>query len=112
MGKQTLRKPAQKLKDCIEKTCKVELESSNSELYENNKKDICLFHAMLEKLKEIIKRSTFYIERIQILTQSPFTTERKIKAFGALNHLVMWSRAYRKGNSRRVHHKQGQSNVT
>jgi len=90
MGKQKLLKPAQKLNDCIEKTYKVELQSSASELYEN-KEDICLFRTMLEELKEIIKRSTCYIELIHILTHSP--SERKIHESGALIHLVMKSRA-------------------
>jgi len=53
----------------------------------------CLFHAMLEERQEIIKRSTFYIERVLILTHPPFTTERKIKEIGASNHLVKKSRA-------------------
>jgi len=52
MGKQKFLKPAHKLKDCIEKTHEVELQSSNSELYENSKEDICLIHAMLEELKK------------------------------------------------------------
>jgi len=76
MGKQLL-KPAQKSKECIEKTYKVELQSSDSGLYENNKEDICLFCAMLDELKEIIKRSSFYIELIQILTQSLFRKKNK-----------------------------------
>jgi len=46
---------------------------------------------MLDELKEIIKRSSFYIELTQILTQSP-PSERKIKEVGASNHLVMKSR--------------------
>jgi len=52
-----------------------------------------LFHSLLEERQEIIKRSTFYIERVLILTHLPFTTERKIKEFAALNHLVKKSRA-------------------
>jgi len=40
MGKRKLLKAAQKLKDCIEKTYKVELQSVDSELYENSY--ICL----------------------------------------------------------------------
>jgi len=77
MGKQKFLKPAHKLKDCIEKTHEVELQSSNSELYENSKEDICLIHAMLEELNKIIKRFNFYIELIQILTQSPFRKKNK-----------------------------------
>jgi len=77
MGKQKLLKLALKLKDSIEKTYKVELQSSASELYENNKEDECLFCATLEELKEIIKRSTFHIEFIQIFTHSPFRKKNK-----------------------------------
>ena len=59
------------------KTYKVELQPFASELYENSKEDICLFRTMLEELKEIIKRSTFHIEFIQILTHSSFRKKNK-----------------------------------
>jgi len=64
------------------------LESSASALDESDKEDLRLFCAIFEGLKEIIKIST-YIEHVQILTQSPFTTiERTMKESGASNHLV------------------------
>jgi len=104
MGKQKVLKPAQKLKDCIGKTYKVELQSSASELYENNKEDMFVLchmfvscHVSCQELKAVIKRSTFYIELIQILTHSPF--RKRIKEFGVFN-LVMKSRALSKGHSR------------
>jgi len=37
MWKRKLLKPAQKFQYCIEKTCKVELQSSDSDLDDNNK---------------------------------------------------------------------------
>jgi len=48
---------------------------------------------MLEKLIEIIKKSNSYKEHVQIFTQWHFTTEIKMKEFGASNHFVKKSRA-------------------
>ena len=93
MGKQKLLKPVQKLKYCIEKTYEVELQSSDSDLDLNHKEDICLFHAMLEELQEIIKRSTFYTECAVILTPILLHHRKKKKEFAASNHSVKTSRA-------------------
>jgi len=60
----------QKLKYCINKTYKVEVKSSAPAL-DKNDKDLCLFCAMLKELQAIYKRSTSFIEHVQILTQSP-----------------------------------------
>jgi len=95
-------KAEQKLKYCIEKTYKVELQSSASALDENNK-DLCLFCAMLEELQAIYKRSTSCIQHIQILTQPPFTTiERTMKEFIKLPCKKEPSTEERKRYSRRV----------
>jgi len=58
---------------------------------------------MLEELQAIWKRSTFCIEHVQILTQSPFTTiERTMKEFLRLPCEKELSTEERKGYSRRV----------
>ena len=59
MGERKLLKPVQKLKCCIEKTYEVELQSSDSDLDENHKEDICLFCAMLEELQKQSKDPLF-----------------------------------------------------
>jgi len=59
MGKRNLLKPVQKLKYCIEKTYEVKLQSSDSDLDENHKEDICLFCAMLEELQKQSKDPLF-----------------------------------------------------
>jgi len=59
MGKRKLLKPVQKLKYCIEKTYEVKLQSSDSNLDENHKEDICLFCAMLEELQKQSKDPLF-----------------------------------------------------
>jgi len=59
MGKRKLLKPVQKLKYCIEKTYEVKLQSSDSDLDENHKEDICLFCAMLEELQKQSKDPLF-----------------------------------------------------
>jgi len=87
MGEWKLLKPVQKLKYCIEKTCEVELQSSDSDLDENHKEDICLFRAMLEELQEIIKISTFYTERALILTPILLHHRKKNKRIQCLEPL-------------------------
>jgi len=78
MGKQKLLKPVQKLKKCIGKTYELELQSSDSDLDTNHKEAICLFHAILEELQEIIKRSTFYTERaLNLNPNSPAPQKEK-----------------------------------
>jgi len=46
-----------------------------------------LFHAMLEEKQEIIKRSTFYIERVLILTHLPIHHRKKNKRIWCLEPL-------------------------
>jgi len=96
MGERKLLKPVQKLKCCIEKTYEVELQSSDSDLDENHKEDICLFRAMLEELQEIIKISTFYTERALILTPILLHHRKKNKRIWCLEPLSKEEQSIRK----------------
>jgi len=52
-----------------------------------------LFHAMLEEQQEIIKRSTFYIERVLILTHLPIHHRKINKRIWCLEPLRKKNRA-------------------
>jgi len=69
MGKRKLLKLAQKLKYCNERR-PTKLNCSHLTQNYMRTTKYCLFHAMLEELQGIIKRSTFYVERVLILTHS------------------------------------------
>jgi len=59
-------------------------------------KILCLFHALLQELEEISKRSTFHIQRVLILAHFPFTTERKINRIWCLEPLSEEEQSIRK----------------
>ena len=96
MGERMLLKPVPKLKYCIEKTYEVELQSSDSDLDENHKQDIGLFCAILQELQEIIKISTFYIERALILTPILLNHRKKNERIRCLEPLSKEEQSIRK----------------
>jgi len=90
MGKRKLLKPAQKLKYCIEKTYKVDLQSSDSELDENNKY-IMFVSCLVGRTARNNLKIHFLYGRCSNFNY--FTTERKVIEFGASNCLVKSRRA-------------------
>ena len=97
-GQQKLISATATLKRKLETVYDVPLHSPETNLTSSDISHLQLFRNMWEETKEKFKNSEFYQERVQILTLSPFTTERTINEFETTNYLVKKSRAVKKEN--------------
>ena len=57
-------------------------------LCSSDNSDLQLFRNMWAEIREKFKNSESYLERVQILTSSPFSIERTMKKLETTNYLV------------------------
>src|ERR1043165_8089322 len=92
-----LRSASQTLKRKLEQSYAVNVSSSDDAEEEELKKkklaDLTFYESMMSDLKDKFNEpTTSYVQKLQILTLSPFSKRRTIDEFGATYHMITRSR--------------------